>query len=117
MTWRIASGGSLLGTQALTGVGANIVMPKLAVIYTDDARGKTTLCGILFSLGRVDPFPISERRRLSATQPSHVVVQLVGWGRRSAFRMMHDSFSFPGDHRPAKNCLLTAESEQRTLRH
>jgi hypothetical protein len=55
--------------------GANIAMPKLTVIYADNARGKTTLCGIMRSLGSGDPIPISERRRLNATQPPHVVVQ------------------------------------------
>jgi hypothetical protein len=54
---------------------ANIALPKLTLIYAENGRGKTTLSAILRSLGSSDPIPIFERKRLSASQPPHVVVQ------------------------------------------
>ncbi len=54
---------------------ANIALPKLTLVYAENGRGKTTLSAILRSLGTGDPIPISERRRLTAANPPHVVVQ------------------------------------------
>jgi hypothetical protein len=55
--------------------GANLPLSKLTLIYAENGRGKTTLSAILRSLGSGDPAPIAERKRLSATQPPHVVVK------------------------------------------
>ena len=55
--------------------GANVPLSKLTLIYAENGRGKTTLSAILRSLGSGDPAPISERQRLSTSQPPHVVVQ------------------------------------------
>lgn len=46
----------------------------LSVVYADNARGKTTLCGILRSLRDGDPEPIMERSRVGADRAPHVVV-------------------------------------------
>lgn len=55
--------------------GANLPLSRLTLVYAENGRGKTTLSAILRSLGTGDPVPISERKRLSATQPPHVVVK------------------------------------------
>ena len=55
--------------------GANFPLSKLTLIYAENGRGKTTLSAILRSLGSGDPAPITERKRLSATQPPHIVVK------------------------------------------
>lgn len=55
--------------------GATLPLSKLTLIYAENGRGKTTLAAILRSLGNGDPTPIAERKRLSATQPPHVVVK------------------------------------------
>ncbi len=55
--------------------GAAIALPKLTVIYAENGRGKTTLSAILRSLGSGDPVPITERKRLNATQTPHIVMQ------------------------------------------
>lgn len=55
--------------------GATLPLPKLTLIYAENGRGKTTLSAILRSLGTGDAAPIAERKRLSATQPPHVVVK------------------------------------------
>jgi wobble nucleotide-excising tRNase len=57
--------------------GAALPFSKLTVIYAENGRGKTTLSAILRSLGNGDPAPITERKRLSAAQPPHVVVKPV----------------------------------------
>jgi wobble nucleotide-excising tRNase len=57
--------------------GTTLPLSKLTLIYAENGRGKTTLSAILRSLGNVDPVPITERKRLSADQPPHVVVQPV----------------------------------------
>lgn len=56
--------------------GANLPLSKLALIYAENGRGKTTLSAILRSLGNGDPAPISERKRLGASQGPQVVIQL-----------------------------------------
>ena len=58
--------------------GGNLPLSKLTLVYAENGRGKTTLSAILRSLGTGDPLPISERQRLSTSQPPHVVVQPVG---------------------------------------
>ena len=50
----------------------------LSLIYSQNGRGKTTLCAILRSLTTGDPAPILERRRLSATTEAKAVVSIGG---------------------------------------
>ena len=50
----------------------------LSLIYSENGRGKTTLCAILRSLTSGDPAPILERRRLSATTECKAVVTVAG---------------------------------------
>ena len=58
--------------------GASIPLSRLAVVYAENGRGKTTLAAILRSLATGDPIPISERRRLTAQHPPHVVIDCDG---------------------------------------
>jgi wobble nucleotide-excising tRNase len=55
--------------------GAHLPLSRLTLVYAENGRGKTTLSAILRSLGSGDPVPIAERKRLSSTQPPHVVVK------------------------------------------
>ncbi len=57
---------------------ANIALSRLTLVYAENGRGKTTLAGILRSLGSNDPVPINERTRLGATNPPHVVIDCAG---------------------------------------
>ena len=50
----------------------------LSLIYSENGRGKTTLCAMLQSLTSGDPTPILERKRLSATTESKAVVSVAG---------------------------------------
>ncbi|MDO8750943.1 MAG: AAA family ATPase [Dehalococcoidia bacterium] len=54
--------------------GANILLARLALVYAENGRGKTTLAAILRSLATGDPLPILERRRLGSQNPPHVVL-------------------------------------------
>ena len=56
----------------------SIPLAKFALIYAENGRGKTTLAAVLRSLSTGDPIPIAERRRLSATNPPHVVCDCTG---------------------------------------
>ena len=47
---------------------------KLALIYAENGRGKSTLATIMRSVSTGDPGPIAERRRLGSTQPPQVVL-------------------------------------------
>ena len=58
--------------------GAQLPLSKLALIYAENGRGKTTLAAILRSLGTGDPTSILERHRLSATNAPHVVLRSNG---------------------------------------
>lgn len=53
-------------------------LAPLTLLYSENARGKTTLCAILRSLTTGDPTPILERHRLSATSDPGAVLQIEG---------------------------------------
>ncbi|MDD9996691.1 MAG: AAA family ATPase [Rhodospirillaceae bacterium] len=55
--------------------GQQLPCGKLALIYAENGRGKTTLAAVLRSMGNGDPTPILERHRLGATHPPHVVIR------------------------------------------
>ncbi len=54
--------------------GANLHLNKLALIYAENGRGKTTLATILRSLGDNEPLPIVERTRLGGQGEPHIVI-------------------------------------------
>jgi wobble nucleotide-excising tRNase len=57
---------------------ATITLGRLVLIYAENGRGKTTLAAVLRSLATGDPIPITERRRLGAAHPPHVVLDCDG---------------------------------------
>lgn len=57
-------------------VSSQLVLSKMTLIYAENGRGKTTLAAIMRSLGSGDGKYITERRRLSATHPPHVVLNI-----------------------------------------
>ncbi len=65
---------------------ADTAFGPLSLIYSENGKGKTTLCAILRSLRSGDPTPILERKRLSATTEAKAVVSIDG-----------GSVSFDGD--------------------
>lgn len=60
--------------------GAQLPFAKLTLIYAENGRGKTTLSAVLRSLATGDSALISERHRLGAANPPHVIVQVEGGG-------------------------------------
>jgi wobble nucleotide-excising tRNase len=54
--------------------GAQLPFSKLTLIYAENGRGKTTLAAILRSLSDGNPVHITERKRVTARNPPHVVV-------------------------------------------
>ena len=54
--------------------GENLNLNKLALIYAENGRGKTTLATILRSLGNKEPLPIIERTRLGGQGEPHIVI-------------------------------------------
>lgn len=52
----------------------NNTFNKLALVYAENGRGKSTLASIMRSVSTGDPVPIAERHRLGATHPPHVVL-------------------------------------------
>ena len=57
---------------------ATIPLTRLVLVYAENGRGKTTLAAVLRSLATGDPIPITERRRLAAAHPPHVVLDCEG---------------------------------------
>ena len=55
-----------------------LALDRLTLIYSENGRGKTTLCAVLRSLSMGDSSPILERRRLSAAEPSRAVIEFDG---------------------------------------
>src|SRR5665213_3019272 len=50
----------------------------LTLVFSENGRGKTTLCSVLRSLTTGEAAPILERRRLSAKAAPHVVITVDG---------------------------------------
>lgn len=55
--------------------GASLPLARLALMYAENGRGKTTLSAILRSVATGDPLPITERHRLSSEHTPHVVLE------------------------------------------
>ena len=55
-----------------------LALKLLSLIYSENGRGKTTLCAILRSLSSGDSAPILERHRLSANSESKVTLDVDG---------------------------------------
>lgn len=54
--------------------GANLDLNRLALIYAENDRGKTTIATILRSLGNKNPLPIIERTRFGGQGDQHIVI-------------------------------------------
>lgn len=54
--------------------GAQLPLGRLALIYAENGRGKTTLAAILRSAATGDAAFVTERRRLGSQHPPHVVI-------------------------------------------
>jgi wobble nucleotide-excising tRNase len=67
-------------------VPAQLSLARLTLIYAENGRGKTTLSAILRSLASGNPIPITERRRLSATNQPHVVLECDGGPPNAMFQ-------------------------------
>lgn len=65
---------------------ATIALSRLVLIYAENGRGKTTLAAVLRSLATGDPMSITERRRLAAAHPPHVVLECEGGPPDAIFR-------------------------------
>ena len=65
---------------------ANIPLGRMTLIYAENGRGKTTLAAILRSLATGDPLLISERRRLSAQNAPHIVINCNGAPAQAVFQ-------------------------------
>lgn len=75
--------------------GATIVLGTLVLVYAENGRGKTTLAAILRSLATGDPIPITERRRLTAAHPPHVVLDCEGGPPDAVFQDAHWNRTLP----------------------
>jgi wobble nucleotide-excising tRNase len=58
--------------------GANIPFARITLGYAENGRGKTTLAAIFRSLATGDPVHISERHRLGAPAPPHIIIECTG---------------------------------------
>jgi len=105
-------------------VDANIVLARITFAYAENGRGKTTLAAIMRSLASGDPIPITERRRLAAQHPPHIVIDCTGgppsavfqdgvWNRTLANMVVFD------DHFVEQNVYsgLTVATEHRQNLH
>ncbi|NKC12909.1 MAG: AAA family ATPase [Gammaproteobacteria bacterium] len=63
-----------IGTFDSVDSGAHLPLQKVALIYAENGRGKTTLASTFRSLSSGDPLPVTERHRLGAQHPPHIVI-------------------------------------------
>lgn len=54
--------------------GGQLPLTRLALIYAENGRGKTTLASILRSASTGDPQFVTERHRLGSQHPPHLVL-------------------------------------------
>ena len=66
--------------------GVTFQLQRNVFLYAENGRGKTTLTAILRSLQTGNPVHILERRRLSAAQPPHVVLDCTGSPQSAVFQ-------------------------------
>jgi wobble nucleotide-excising tRNase len=65
---------------------ADIPLERLTLVYAENGRGKTTLAAILRSLATGNALQITERRRLAAPNPPHVVIECTGGSPPAVFQ-------------------------------
>ena len=63
-----------IGTFNSDSAAASLELKRLALVYSDNGRGKTTIASVLRSLATNDPLPIMERHRLGSQHPPKVVL-------------------------------------------
>jgi wobble nucleotide-excising tRNase len=76
--------------------GRQIPLAKLSLVYSENGRGKTTITAVLRSFATGDPLPISERRRLTAQNPPHVVLDHDNVRSPAVFQNNQWNHSIPG---------------------
>src|SRR5271155_3687943 len=74
---------------------AAIQLGNYVLVYAENGRGKTTLTAVIRSLATGDPIPITERRRLTAVHPPHVVLQCTGDVAPAIFQAGRWNRTFP----------------------
>lgn len=67
-----------IGQFDAVSAGANFDFRKLTLVYAENARGKTTLAAIMRSLATGESLPITERRRLGATNTPEAIIECTG---------------------------------------
>lgn len=67
-----------IGKYDSVSLDGNTHFSRLTLIYAENGRGKTTLASILRSLATGNPIHITERRRLAAQNPPHVIIDCEG---------------------------------------
>lgn len=55
--------------------GAQLPFAPISILYAENGRGKTTMAAILRSLSSGDPKLVTDRHRVGAANPPHIVVQ------------------------------------------
>ena len=66
--------------------GAALTLARLTLGYAENGRGKTTLAAIFRSLASGDALPITERHRLGANDPPHIVLDCTGGPPAAVFQ-------------------------------
>lgn len=93
--------------------GAQLPLTRLALIYAENGRGKTTLASILRSAGTGNAELVTERRRLGSQHPPHLVLA-PRYGPQLVFQNGAWSRTLPGvavfdDHFVAQNVCAGVE--------
>lgn len=66
--------------------GAALALARLTLGYAENGRGKTTLAAVFRSLASGDALPITERHRLGAAAPPHIVIDCTGGPPAAVFQ-------------------------------
>ncbi len=94
--------------------GANILLTKLALVYAENGRGKTTLASILRSLSTGNADLITDRKRLGSSHPPHIVLAFAGAAitfQNGAWSALHPKMMIFDDSFVAANVCSGIEIE------
>lgn len=72
-----------VGQFETVALGTHLAFAPMSIIYAENGRGKTTMAAILRSLSNGDPKLVTDRQRVGAAYPPHIVLQNLDGGQHT----------------------------------
>jgi hypothetical protein len=96
--------------------GAALAMARLTLGYAENGPSKTTLAAVFRSLSSGDALSITERHRLGANDPPHIVIDCTGGPRRLSFSTAPGAERYAERYRSIMPIAYAAQSTRSAAR-